>query len=112
MSTFIEYLDRMIGKGKQEIEELEADGRRDDAVFAKVRTNIYEVCRTVSGALLDRPGAGVKAISSQFARFKTAWGAALEKAKAHGDVNAIAVEETKLAALDDVIAHFSEVNEE
>ena len=42
-------------------------------------------------------------------RFRTGWGAALEKAKQHGDIGAIAVEETKLAALADVIAHFQEV---
>ena len=35
--------------------------------------------------------------------------AALEKAKQHDDISGIAVEETKLAALEDVIAHFREV---
>ena len=46
---------------------------------------------------------------AQLDRFRTAWSAALEKAKQHDDINAVAVEETKLAALEDVIAHFPEV---
>ena len=74
-------------------------------------TNIYDVCSTVSQALLSRPGAGTGAIRAQLDRFRTEWGAALEKAKQHDNINGIAVEETKLAALDDVIAHFQEVAE-
>nr|AHF24159.1 hypothetical protein [uncultured bacterium Contig46] len=109
MKEFIAYLDRKISEGKAEIITLEADGRKDDANFAKVRTNIYDVCRTVSRTLADRPGAGISAVMAQLNRFRTAWSAALEKAKQHDDINAVAVEETKLAALEDIIAHFPEV---
>ena len=49
--------------------------------------------------------------SIQRMRFRTTRGAALEKAKQHDDVSGIAVEETKLTALEDVIAHFREVKE-
>ena len=109
MKEFITYLDSRIEEGRAEIAALTADGRKDDANFAKVRTNIYDVCRTVSQALINRPGAGTGAIGAQLERFRTEWGAALERAKQHGDVSGIAVEETKLAALVDVIAHFREV---
>ena len=109
MKEFIAYLDSRIEEGRSEIAALTADGRIDDANFAKVRTNIYDVCRTVSQTLADRPGAGMKAVAVQLERFHTTWGAALEKAKQHDDVKSIAVEEIKLAALEDVIAHFQEV---
>ena len=109
MNEFITYLSSRIEEGKAETAALLADGRRDDANFAKVRTNIYDVCRTVSQALTNRSGAGTDAVKAQLERFRTEWGAALEKAKRHDNVNGIAVEETKLAALDDVIAHFREV---
>ncbi len=108
MQEFMNYLAGQIEAGRAEIERLEADGRKDDANFARVRTNIYDVCRTVTNTLANRPGAGEAAVKAQFARFETTWGAALEKAKAHGDAGAIAVEETKLAALADVVAHFPE----
>ena len=109
MKEFISYLDSRIEEGRAEIAVLTADGRTDDANFAKIRTNIYDVCRTVSRTLADRPGAGIDAIAAQLERFRATWGAALEKAKQHDDISGIAVEETKLAALEDVIARFREV---
>jgi hypothetical protein len=109
MQEFITYLSRKTEEGKAETASLLADGRTDDANFAKVRTNIYDICRTVSQALVSRPGAGTGAIRAQLERFHTEWGAALEKAKQHDNTHGIAVEETKLAALDDIIAHFQEV---
>ena len=111
MEEFITYLTGKIEEGKAETASLLVDGRKDDANFAKVRTNIYDVCRTVSQALVNRPGAGIGAIRSQLERFRTEWSAALEKAKQHDNINGIAVEETKLAALEDIIARFREVSE-
>ena len=109
MKEFITYLDSKIEESKAETAALLADGRRDDANFAKVRTNIYDVCRTVSLALVNRPAAGTGAVRAQLERFRTEWGAALEKARQHDNISGIAVEETKLAALEDVITHFQEV---
>ena len=111
MKEFITYLSSKVEEGKAETASLLADGRTDDANFAKVRTNIYDVCRTVSQALINRPGAGAGVVRAQLERFHTEWSAALEKAKQHDNINGIAVEETKLAALDDIIAHFQEVTE-
>ncbi len=111
MQEFIDYLDRQIEAGQAEIAALAADGRRDDANFAKVRANIYGVCKAVSQTLWNRPGAGVSAVRAQMERFRAGWGEALEKAKIHGDVSGIAVEETKLGALADIIAHFPEGTE-
>ena len=109
MKEFINYLNSKIEEGKAETTSLLADGCADEANFSKVRTNIYDVCRTVSQALINRPGAGTGAIRAQLKRFRTEWSAALEKAKQHDNINGIAVEETKLAVLDDIIAHFQEV---
>ena len=111
MKEFITYLSSKVEEGKAETASLQADGRTDDANFAKVRTNIYDICRTVSQTLIYRPGAGTGAVRAQLERFRAEWGAALEKAKQHDNINGIAVEETKLAALDDIIAHFQEATE-
>ena len=111
MDEFIMYLDRRIEDGRTEIEKLTAEGRRDEANFARVRTNIYDVCKTVSRTLMNRPGAGVRAVRAQLERFHGEWSAALERAKEHGNIHAAAVEETKLTALEDIIAHFEEAAE-
>ena len=108
MNTFIEYLTEQIEAGKAEITRLEKSGCRDDADFAKVRTNIYEVCKTVTNALINRPGAGTEAIKAQLERFQSIWGTALDHAKQHGNTRNIVIEETKLHALADIIAHFPE----
>ena len=105
MQGFMAYLESKISEGKEKIIMLEADDRKDDANFAKVRTNIYDICRTISRTLADRPGA----VKAQLDRFRTGWSAALEQAKQHDDIHAVAVEETKLAALEDIIAHYPEV---
>lgn len=108
MDDFIAYLDAQAKAGKEEVAALEAANRKDDANFTKVRTNIYEVCRTVTGALLNRPGCGIGAIKARFAGFESTWGESLQKAMANDDARGIAVAEAQLAALADVIAHFPE----
>ena len=111
MKEFITYLDSRIEAGKAKTAALLADGRKDDANFMKVHTNIYEICRTVTQALANRPGAGIRGVKAQLERFHTEWSAALEKAKQNHNIGVIAVEETKLSALEDVIAHMEEVSE-
>ena len=111
MQKFIQYLDRRIEDGRAEIAALEAECRQDDANFAKVRANIYEICKTVTQTLLNRPGAGIGAIRAQLDRFQSLWGASLLKAKEHEDAGRIAVEEIKLAALEEVILHFREATD-
>ena len=108
MDTFIAYLTKQIEAGKAEITRLEKEGFQDDADFAKVRTNIYEVCKTVTNALINRPGAGPEAVKAQFERFRAAWDTALCSARKHGSARNIVIEETKLQALADVAAHFPE----
>ena len=108
MQEFIDYLDGRIASVRAEIAALEAEGRGDDANLEKVRANIYEVCRTVTIALKDRPGAGAAAIEARLAGFRDVWGAALEKARTHGNAAAAAVEEIKLEALADAAARFRE----
>ena len=109
MEEFIAYLTEQIGVCKEKIAGLEADGRQDDANFVKVQLNIYDVCRTVTSALINRPGFGPETVMDRFERFRTEWSAALESARAHGDERNIVVGETKLNAMEDVIAHFQEV---
>ena len=107
MEEFIAFLEGRIAAGRAEICALEADSRKDEANFARVRTNIYDVCRSVTRTLVNK--AGPDAVTAQFDRFRAIWGAALEKARQHGNADGAAVEETKLAVLEEVAARFREV---
>lgn len=111
MEKFIAYLDSKMTEGKAKTAELQTKGSSDDADFMKVQTNIYEICKTVSLALANRPGAGAGAVKAQLERFRTEWSAALEKARQYNNTRGIAVEEIKLSALEDIMAHFEEVSE-
>ncbi len=111
MDRFIDYLTQKIGVCRDQIVALEKDGRKDEADFAKVRLNIYDVCRTVTNALVARPGAGPEAVKAQLERFRREWNAALDKAREHGDTRNTVVGETKLEALEDVMEHFAEVTQ-
>ncbi len=108
MDDFLEYLSQRIRSVRDDITRLEESGCQDEADFAKVRMNIYDVCHTVTNVLIGRPGAGRKAVETQLERFRGSWSAALENARKHGDARNVVVEETKLEALEDVIAHFAE----
>ncbi|MBO6014473.1 MAG: hypothetical protein J6P48_03290 [Oscillospiraceae bacterium] len=108
MKEFIDYLSQRIEACKEEIAGLEKSGRQDDADFAKVRLNIYTICRTVTDALQDRPGAGAGAVKAQLERFRTEWSAALDRAREHDETRNSVVGEVRMEALGDVIAHFPE----
>ena len=111
METYFEYLDLRIKEGADEVAALRAEGRADDADFARVRANIYDVCKTVSKVHMNRPGGGTAAVKGMLLRFENEWGAALQKAKENGDVKKTAVEEIKLSALADVIKKLGEVTD-
>ena len=53
MEAWMDYLARQAEAGRTEAAALAAEGRQDDANFVKVRANIYDVCKTVSRALLN-----------------------------------------------------------
>jgi hypothetical protein len=109
MEEFIRYLTNRVESCRNEIDDLEKNGCRDEADFAKVRMNIYEVCKTVTNALMNRPGAGASAVRAQFNRFRTEWSAALDRAKSNDDIRNVVIGETKLEVLNDVISRFPEV---
>ena len=108
MEKFISYLDSKMREGKAKTAELQTKGSGADADFMKVQTNIYEICKTVSLALANRPGAGAGAVKAQLERFRTEWSGALEKARQYNNTRSVAVEEIKLSALEDIMARFEE----
>ena len=109
MEDFIAFLEKRIGEEKADTERLTKEERQDEADFARVRSNIYDITRTVTLALKDRPGFGTDAVKERFESFRKDWGAALEKARLQGSAKDIAVGENKLAALEEIMTHFSEV---
>ena len=96
--------------------ELEADGRGDEAVFEKIRANVYDIFRTVLSAAGKACKGDTEAVRRFFggrlAQIPADWGTALENAEAHGDTARAQIERIKLEAAEDIRAYFRQVWEE
>lgn len=111
MDMFTDYLEAKIEKLKKEASELEKNYRQDDAVFVKIRINVYDVCKTVFGVF--KKVKSEDSLCAEYIRkldeFEKTWSDSLEKAKEFGDLKKIAAEEEKLFALADVRKKFAEI---
>ena len=104
MEEFIRALKEENAALIEQAAQLRDQNKQDEAVFCTVRANVYDICATVCRVHLNR--GDISAFSANLSRFKKEWGAALERAEQQNDAKKICVEETKLEALDDVIARF------
>ena len=114
MFGFNEYIETKIKELSAETDNFEKSYRHDDAVFVKIKINVYDICKTVFEAfkkvtekdnLYDR-------YINKLDEFKTAWSLSMEKAKEFGDMKKVAEEEAKLFVLDDVKRKFLETRGE
>ncbi len=77
---------------------LTADDRRDEAVFEKIRANVFEIFTAVLSTARKQPDP-MDFFRRQLATIPANWEAALEKAKAHGDEARAHTELLKLEAV-------------
>ena len=107
--TFPDYLTHMKALMRTEEAAAKAEQRPDEAVFARIRYNVYDVCATVYGALLRAKGADFPAAyEAKLRELDRAWSAAWDKAAHYDDADRTFTEDVKLAALRDVIAHWEQ----
>ena len=100
----------LCGKRNQELNE---DGRTDEAVFEKVKANIYDVFRTVLSVAVKTGSGDADAVRSFFEQraeqIPAAWAAALEKAGEHDDTVRMRTEQIKLDAVHEIRAEFAKI---
>lgn len=98
-------------QARQEEKSLSADDRRDEAVFARIRGNVYEIFRSVLTAAEKTCGD-----DEQIGRFFTekldsiprSWQDALTMANAHNEGDKAHIEALKLAAAEEIRAKLRE----
>ena len=104
MKALNDYFAARIEECTAEEAGLNAEDRKDEAVFAKIRGNVFDIFRTVYAA-------GVKAVGQEraagFLRDKLdtipqSWETALEKARAHGEADKVCIETVKLEAVREI----------
>ncbi len=108
MKEFENYAESKILELSEEVKNLEKNYRQDDAVFVKIKINVYDVCKTVFGVFLKTK------LQESFAaeylkkldEFREIWSASKEKAEKFGDSKKSAVEEAKLCVLAEIREKF------
>ncbi|TAH74798.1 MAG: hypothetical protein EWM47_01465 [Anaerolineaceae bacterium] len=123
---YISFIDERIAEHNIVGEQYKADDRKDEADLEKVKSNIYEVFKTLFLSdikqLEGKDLAGIKDISIYggfLQRFETIpdnWKISLDKAIEHGDTTKQVIEEHKLAVAVELkerfIAMFDELGRE
>lgn len=110
MENFIEYLEEKIAELKKEAENLDKSYRQDDAIFVKIKINVYDVCKTVFTVFKKvKPESSLyNEYIKKLEEFERDWSASAERAKEFGDMKKFAAEESKLSALADIREKFIE----
>ena len=102
-----------IGLCRQREQALLADDRADEAMFEKVRANVYDIFRTVLDVAVKTGGGDAEAVRRFFVcRMQTipsGWAAAREKAAQHQDPVRIQLESIKLDAVEAIKVRFAAV---
>lgn len=101
MSAYLRYLSEEAARLSREAARLRAEGREDEASFARIRVNIHGICRTLYEVCgRTAPGEGLRAAYLQkIDRLAGEWNAARARALEHDDRCKAAIEDIKLETL-------------
>ena len=116
IETFAAYFDDSIACCDEQEKALIADERKDEAVFEKIRANVYNIFRTVLGVAVDTCGEDTEKIRDFFLKridlIPVSWHASYDAAKQHNDTAKVQIEEIKLAVVQEIKAEFTKIWEE
>lgn len=98
MEQLMAFLEGGEARLRRESRRLAADQRGDEGDLAKIRANVYGICKSVFQTL------GFERGKVKLTELKSAWEAALSAAREHGDVKKAVIEEIKLDALAEISA--------
>lgn len=110
LNSWFEEKIALYGKRNQ---ELNGDGRTDEAVFEKIKANIYDVFRTVLSVAVKTGKEDADAVKTFFVQraeqIPEGWAVALEKAREHNDTVRMQTEQIKLDTVQEIREKFSKI---
>lgn len=116
IEIFTAYLDNAIARCAEREKALVADERKDEAVFEKIRANVYNIFNTVFGVAVNTRGEDADKVRNffmnQIDHIPASWSASYEAAKQHNDSAKMQIEEIKLAVVQEIKAEFTKIWEE
>ena len=110
MNQFNKYIETKIRELSENEKKLMENYRQDDAIFVKMKINVYDICKTIFGVFKkvkpeDRLN---EEFMKKLDEFEKTWSESAEKASQFGDLKKVAAEEAKLEALADIKSKFIE----
>lgn len=113
MSKYIEYLDETIRELKETEKELVQTDRKDEANIIRIKMNICDIAKTIYNvsAKKNSESSLKEEYVRQLTRLPENWKVSYQKAKEHGDVQKILIEETKLEMLQMIKYKFEDLGE-
>ncbi len=113
IEQFTAYFDTQIANCAEQEKRLLADGRKDEATFAKIRANIYGIFCSILGVAVNHCGENAEALRAFFLQrvehIPASWRTSYETAKQHNDVVKMQIETTKLAVVQEITTTFTEI---
>ena len=113
ISKLNSWFEEKIAQCGRRNQELNEDGRADEAIFEKVKANIYDVFRTVFSVAVQTGNGDEDAVKSFFVQraeqIPAGWAAALEKAREHNDIARMQTEQIKLDTIHEIRDEFARI---
>lgn len=107
------YFEEKISLCEEQRKRLVAEERGDEAVFEKIRANVYDIFRTVFSVAVQtckEDGEALKCFfDKRLEQIPTSWVAAYEKAKQHDHTVNMQIEKIKLDTIDEIRDTFEAV---
>lgn len=98
---------------KASAQQLRGDDREDEAVFAKIRLNVYNIFHTVFSVAVETAGQVdeqvVKFFLARLQQIPQSWHTALANAETHGETAKAHIERIKLEAVADIQREFERI---
>lgn len=110
-NLFFDFLETRKNAVEAEVASLAADGRKDESNILKAKANIYDISKAVYNAAVKSNGdnAIATAFPPAFEKITSQWSKSLEAAKTHNDSHKILIEESKMAAVNEIVEKFKEI---
>ena len=116
IETFTAYLENSIADCVEQEKAMVADERKDEAVFEKIRANVYNIFRSIFGVAVNTRGEDADKVRDFFMKqidhIPASWNASYDAAKQHNDTTKAQIEEIKLAVVQEIKTEFTKIWEE
>lgn len=107
------YLEERSTQYKGRIQALYLDDRTDEAIFAKVQMNVYDIFTTIFSAALKTAGEDdgevVRLFLTKIQQIPQSWHTSLQKAQEHGDADKAHIEYIKLEIVAEIKTAFERI---